>query len=502
MNPNISNNFSKEQTFSEGINLNNTYIKGVADPEENSDAATKNYVDTLVADIPVEKGTGVGSVIQKGGGNIASGDYSFAEGHGTIALGENSHTEGSGHMHISSFTITGKAGATVYTTSNAHYLRINTIVMYNNVYRKITNISSTRSFVVDSTLSSDDLSGVNIYICHGVACGKNSHSEGYNTKALGNHAHAEGYYTGASDFASHAEGQNTTASGYSSHSEGSSTTASGSYSHAEGNTTTASGYSSHSEGQNTTASGYCSHAEGEYTTASGRCSHAEGTYNYDDDSFIHMTGVGEDDDSRLNALSITDRGKVYVKDVGGYVGQQPTGNDLKTHLDSTDLTDHEIDYIFAIGQDIYSIYMDKLREYDPDWYKGFGVNDKYEFVDALITDGEVAGPSDSFNIRNSHRFMNTDQSLTYEGINYQIFADVNGDDLDYLGPGSTHSYRMLINPDVDTYAAISKHQLYGSNTSAGKYRFTMLDPDTQELYEGEPNMWSRQYVFYVESTSN
>ena len=51
-------------------------------------------VDTKITDIPVEKGTGANSVVQKGGGNIASNVYAFAEGVQTKATGFSSHAEG------------------------------------------------------------------------------------------------------------------------------------------------------------------------------------------------------------------------------------------------------------------------------------------------------------------------------------------------------------------------------------------------------------------------
>lgn len=59
--------------------------------------ATKSEVtavDTKITDIPVEKGTGANSVIQKGGGNIASNVYAFAEGVQSKATGFSSHAEG------------------------------------------------------------------------------------------------------------------------------------------------------------------------------------------------------------------------------------------------------------------------------------------------------------------------------------------------------------------------------------------------------------------------
>ena len=119
------------------------------------------------------------------------------------------------------------------------------------------------------------------------ASGESSHSEGYYTKAIGKGAHSEGcsdqhgtldtwVYTTAGGIASHAEGYCTNASGNYSHTEGEQTNASSTGAHAEGYNTIASKSYSHAEGYHTTASGAESHAEGQYTIASGSDSHAEG----------------------------------------------------------------------------------------------------------------------------------------------------------------------------------------------------------------------------------
>lgn len=125
--------------------------------------------------------------------NIASGNYSHAEGVGTSAFGDCSHAEGTG-------TITSgwASHAEGYSTT---------------------------------------------------ASGEDSHAEGYETTASGDGSHAEGYGTKASGEYSHAEGASTTASGHCSHAEGVSTTASGEYSHAEGESTIASGDYQHVQGK-------------------------------------------------------------------------------------------------------------------------------------------------------------------------------------------------------------------------------------------------------------
>ena len=109
--------------------------------------------------------------------NVASGNYSHAEGYGTTASGNYSHAEGNG------------------TKAEGNY---------------------------------SHAEGNNT-----TASGENSHAEGNGTTASGRDSHAEGYGTTASGDSSHAEGYNTTASGHYSHAEGYYTSASGYCSHAQ-----------------------------------------------------------------------------------------------------------------------------------------------------------------------------------------------------------------------------------------------------------------------------
>ena len=110
--------------------------------------------------------------------NIASGNYSHAEGSDTIASGLASHAEG------------------------------------------------------DDTIASGDYSHAEGG--RTTASSNYSHAEGSDTIASGLASHAEGGYTTASGAFSHAEGHDTTASGHSSHVEGIFTIASSNYQHVQG----------------------------------------------------------------------------------------------------------------------------------------------------------------------------------------------------------------------------------------------------------------------------
>ena len=147
----------------------------------------------IMLDNIAKVGTGVYSNISNHPLNIASGNYSSAEGIITKATGYCSHAEGNN---------------TQAKGNNAHAEGFET-----------------------------------------VAEGLNSHAEGDNTHAEGQMSHAEGSDTHAKGVCSHAEGDNTTAEGYYSHAEGSYTVASGQGSHAEGVYTKASSNYQHVQGK-------------------------------------------------------------------------------------------------------------------------------------------------------------------------------------------------------------------------------------------------------------
>lgn len=186
------------------------------------------------------------------------------------------------------------------------------------------------------------------------APGVNSHAEGQETEAVGVNSHAEGFQTHANKDNSHAEGRITVADGVASHAEGSETQAPGDYSHAEGRKTVASGFNSHAEGNQSVAFGLNSHAEGLRTEAVGNNSHAEGQdttagaanahaegqgtvtkevgghvagmYNAVVENGLFNFGIGSSNDKRKSAMIITNEGKVYFTDAGGYDGGTSIAN--------------------------------------------------------------------------------------------------------------------------------------------------------------------------------
>jgi len=302
-----------------------------ADPVNNLDVATKQYVDTSIGSrstaTNLENGTGTNAVQEKmadatvdftgrnpnaeaidstlsavistgasgnqsaafGKNTMALATASFTNGNKTLAKGEESHAEGYQSVTLGDGSHAEGSRTTAY-GSQSHAEGIETIAYGND--------------------SHSEGEGTQ-------ARGINSHSEGYYTQALGNASHAEGSNTVVNAITSHAEGvsnyigaqqsdnpssgsdtSSTQPSGYTpskgegshaegydnfvygigSHAEGAQNVVSGDFAHAEGLQTTASNTASHSEGYRAKATGLYSHAEGSNTESSGENSHAEGDH--------------------------------------------------------------------------------------------------------------------------------------------------------------------------------------------------------------------------------
>jgi len=248
-----------------------------------------------------------GSLIHGLAGNIATGEYSHAEGSITKAIGDYSHAEGD--FTEASGDYSHAEGQNTMTLASAQYSHAegnNTIAAanYQHVQGEWNATSSiAAAFIVGN--GTDDSNRSNLIHAAGsevqisgslsqgsavTASGAYSHAEGQQTQAYGEYSHAEGRDTIASGSYSHAEGQNTIAPGSYSHAEGDSAKAIGDYSHAEGDLTQAKGERSHVEGNRTIASGSHSHAEGYLTIAIGVSSHAEGKDTQAIGNYSHAEG--------------------------------------------------------------------------------------------------------------------------------------------------------------------------------------------------------------------
>lgn len=221
--------------------------------------------------------------------NIASGDYSHAEGHSTKALGAYSHSEG-------------YLTKALETCSHAE----GTDSIASGQYSHAEGGGSTASGMSSHSEGTSTASGT---------C---AHAEGSYTTALGNHSHAEGMSGNrASDhitaeatdeeiISAHYNNKFTLAKGDGSHAEGRNCLALGDFSHAEGYETESIGSYSHAEGYWTDTIGHNSHAEGCCTSAIGEHQHVQGRFNIRDteNKYAHIVGNGEDEDNKSNAHTL------------------------------------------------------------------------------------------------------------------------------------------------------------------------------------------------------
>lgn len=193
--PDINNYYTKAETDNAIRNVEvdltgyatETFVttKIAAAQLEGADIDMSGYVTKDELNIAVngagvgEAGTGTGSeVFNDYDNNIASGDYSHAEGAYTEAIGRWSHTEGYGTKAISSST-----HAEGYNTEAKG--------AYSHAEGAYTEAS-----------------------------GEGSHTEGYKTEAIAKYSHAEGYQTRTIGSNSHTEGRGTISEGAMQHVEG------------------------------------------------------------------------------------------------------------------------------------------------------------------------------------------------------------------------------------------------------------------------------------------
>ena len=258
--------------------------------------------------------------VSKGGGevfndydnNTASGNNSHAEGAKTNAIGLNSHAEGN---------------STEAVGNNSHVEGFQTNANKDNSHAE-GNSTVASGLNSHAEGNSTEASGLNSHAEGNstVASGLNSHAEGRITVAKGDASHAEGDETQSSGKWSHAEGYMSLSEGIASHAEGQYTTAEGDYSHAEGTSTRALYINAHAEGQDTTAGAANAHAEGQGTVTAEVGGHVAGKYNAEVANGLFNFGIGSSNDKRKSSMIITNEGKVYFIDAGGYDGGTSIAN--------------------------------------------------------------------------------------------------------------------------------------------------------------------------------
>jgi hypothetical protein len=258
--------------------------------------------------------------VSKGGGevfndydnNTAVGVNSHAEGAQTEAVGNNSHAEGQ-LTNARGVNSHAEGQETESVGVNSHAEGFQTHANKDNSH------AEGRITVADGVASHAEGNETQ-------ASGDYSHAEGQKTVASGSNSHTEGYKTKATERNSHAEGNSTVASGFNSHAEGNQSGAFGLNSHAEGQDTTAGAANAHAEGQDTTAGAANAHAEGQGTVTEEVGGHVAGMYNAVVANGLFNFGIGSSDDKRKSAMIITNEGKVYFTDAGGYDGGTSIAN--------------------------------------------------------------------------------------------------------------------------------------------------------------------------------
>lgn len=313
-------------------------------------AGIKAYVDANAGgDVPVENGTGAGSVQSKqfvfdhdddgedstfvqaatgdasfavGAGTTASGMYSHAEGLFTTAYGNRSHAEGDNTLaggtnsHVEGeYTIargdnqhvSGKYniedmdeeyaeivgnGESTSARSNARTLDWDGNAWYAGV---VSSNAYPNDIVSDddaltTTEAVHQILDEELPVETGTDIGASATYPGaIQTKAFTSGGHTYHQYAMAMGAASFGLECQAVAAG--SFAEGSGTEAGGLYSHAEGQGTHATGQQSHAEGIGSTADGRSSHAEGSNTTANSTGAHSEGSSTIADGNASHAEGT-------------------------------------------------------------------------------------------------------------------------------------------------------------------------------------------------------------------
>ena len=254
----------------------------------------------------------------------ASGDYSHTEGYNVKALGEASHAEG--HLTRSEGNYSHAEGESTIAIGKGSHAEGTTDSIIKYVV-KITTSTVDNEYIIEGISYDELFLDQYVMIDSGISKIMSKSTRGevisiiterpLSTTPLTN-ADAIIISTGSIGDYSHTEGWNTTAGGVASHAEGYNIWAKGDYSHAEGCNTTAEGVSSHAEGIGVQAIGVAAHAGGVYTIANGQGQTVIGQFNKPNttDLFIIGNGIGEHD--RSNAFTVDQDG--YISSPGGGSG--------------------------------------------------------------------------------------------------------------------------------------------------------------------------------------
>ncbi len=464
-----------------------------------------------------EPGTGTGSAVLKGSGNIASGNYSVAEGCEDISkvgFTVRALTDSEKSRISSKY---GKDGA-LYSgfldstwdpdTGTTSY----TIYSDPACIQQAAVFSGTNIFFSDDAVSTDDNSSFCGYIFNipdsgsltpgntyyhvfrrggnpTRATGLASHAEGLTTTASGDASHAEGQYTYAMGDYSHAEGDGPIAYGRSSHAEGITTHANGGHSHAEGYGSTAGGNGSHAEGSLTSATGEYSHTEGWHTHTQNLGEHAEGKYNRSvQNKTIHSTGIGDGDEhEEMNAFEIWNDGKIFLYNVYGYDGTNSSSStSIQEFLDITPFSSEEYDSLFIGNPDFNYIYFDDYPEKEEEQMSG-GIAEYADkdgtsastLVSAICQYIDSPSPTSNTLISGVNCYKYTGEIFEYNNTSYWLFQVYDPIEEDWIN--NSNVQYMLVETDK-TLAGLTAQSLESNVNNTTIPYYALLSSDDNSVY--------------------
>lgn len=198
------------------------------------------------------------------------------------------------------------------------------------------------------------------------AGGSQTYAEGEASVTLGSETHALGVYSMAQGQLSKASGESSYATGINTHAEGKASITGGDGSHAKGIGSTALGLDTYTEGDYAIATGASTKAKGDCTSANGYKTQANGEYSstfgtqtianelsqtvvgqYNDPAVIKenfhsifQIGCGSNNNTRMNALDVSEGGEMIIRWNGGYYSLQSLFNLINNYLNSiTQTTD-------------------------------------------------------------------------------------------------------------------------------------------------------------------
>ena len=409
----------------------------------------------------IKDGTNKSILLGDMANNVASGQYSVAEGYWTTASGGGSHAEGV---------------QTIASVESAHAEGSNTTAsgLYSHTEGQYTQAS-------DSTAHAEGY--------YTTAASTAAHAEGNATTASGLHSHTEGYQTLASTVQAHAEGRETTASGQNSHAEGWYSIASGNYSHAEGFGTNATKSSAHTEGTGTTASGSGSHAEGWYSIASGNYSHAGGQgtiagdiaqtsigkYNATTTGTAFVIGGGTADNARKDIFSVDWDGNVEANgtikaDVWKTARNLTVGN-------QTVLVNGSGDYSWPNPLKIGYYGSDNANSNG--WYKVMTISQTgYSDcnLNLLITSGFYIRATGLLYV---HVRCNNGTVFDIQSVKWMYRYGFHTDDV-YVKDNGNNTWSLYVYQRHDQYGRIQVQILTETNTSASQWNINLTSNTTKE----------------------